>query len=29
MLLVPLALVYFGYKLIQGIRAFEDGYTER
>jgi len=29
LLLIPLAAVYLGYKLIQSLRAFEDGRNER
>ncbi|CQR53601.1 MULTISPECIES: hypothetical protein [Haloferax] len=29
LLLIPLAVVYLGYKLIQSLRAFEEGRNER
>ncbi|MFC7128492.1 hypothetical protein [Haloferax chudinovii] len=29
LLLIPLAVVYLGYKLIQSLRAFDEGRQER
>ncbi|ADE02859.1 MULTISPECIES: hypothetical protein [Haloferax] len=29
LLLIPLALVYLGYKLVQSLRAFEEGREEQ